>query len=173
MALAFSEESRRALDEMRSEFPDPGSLLIPALQLAQSDFGHLSYEVLQYVAAELDVPVSTVAGVATFYHNLFTEERGRHVINICRTLPCALAGSGEVASRFEELLGIRMGETTPDGLITLRWVECLACCGTGPAVQIDFRYYEAFSPEQCEGVVAALRAGEIPPGYTAVPGGEP
>lgn len=172
MALTFSEDTRRAIEEMRAEFPDAGSLLIPTLQLAQDEFGHLSHEALKYVADELDLPVSVVAGVATFYHNLFTTERGRHVINICRTLPCALAGSGEVASRFEEVLGISMGETTPDGAITLRWVECLACCGTAPAVQIDFRYYESFSPDQIEEVVMALREDRIPPGYTEMPGGE-
>jgi len=173
MPVEFSAQSHRTLDAMRQVYPDVKSLLLTALKLAQEEFGHLSHEVMVYVAGELELSESVVAGVATFYHNLFTRPKGRHIISICRTLSCELAGGREVAARFKRLLGIDFGETTADGLITLHGVECLACCGTAPAVQIDYEYYENFQPQQCEEVIDALREGRRPPGGSGVPGGWP
>ena len=173
MAVAFPEETLAALDRLRGEYPDGRSLLIPTLKLAQAEFGHLSAEVLAYVADLLDVPESVAAGVATFYHNFFTDSCGRHVIQVCRTLSCELAGGREIANRFKELLDIDLGETTGDGLVTLRSTECLASCGTAPAVLIDDDYFEQLDSAACDEIVRALRAGERPPGGSGVPGGEP
>jgi NADH-quinone oxidoreductase subunit E len=171
MPPTFSEQTEARIARLKSAYPDPRSLLIPLLKLAQEEFGHLSGEVLALTAAELDLPVSVVAGVATFYDNLYTAPKGRHVIRVCRTLSCSLAGAGEVVAGFQRVLGIAPGETTPDGLISLRTVECLACCGTPPGVMIDDEYYESFQPQQCEAVVTALREGRTPPGGSGVPGG--
>jgi NADH:ubiquinone oxidoreductase subunit E len=173
MSLEFSAEALKSLEAARLEHPEPRSVLITTLKLAQEEFGHLSNEVLAYVASELEIPGSIVAGVATFYHNLHTRPRGKHVISVCRTLSCELAGGLEVAARFKELLGIDFGETTGDGLITLVSAECLACCGTAPAVQVDYDYFEGFRPEQCEEIIGALREGRRPPGGSGVPGGWP
>lgn len=171
MTPAFSEPTRREIARLREVFPDHHSLLIPVLKLAQAEFGHLSTEVMALVGAELGLPTAQVAGVATFYDNLSTEPVGRHLIRVCRTLSCRLAGAGEVIDRFCELLGIEPGQTTPDGLITLKSVECLACCGTAPGVMVDDDYFESFRPEDCARVVEALRAGRVPEGGSGVPGG--
>ena len=171
MAPAFSEPARREIARLREAYPDHHSLLIPVLKLAQAEFGHLSTEVMALVGAELGLPAAQVAGVATFYDNLSTEPVGRHLIRVCRTLSCRLAGAGEVIDRFRDLLGIEPGGTTGDGLITLKTVECLACCGTAPGVMVDDEYYESFRPEDCERVVAALRAGRTPEGGAGIPGG--
>jgi NADH-quinone oxidoreductase subunit E len=171
MPPTFSEPTRAKIAQLRSEYPDPRSLLIPLLKLAQDEFGHLPREVLALVGSELSLPESVVAGVATFYDNLYPAPRGRHIIRVCRTLSCTLAGAGEVVATFQRVLGIEPGQTTPDGLITLRTVECLACCGTPPGVMIDDEYFESFRPEQCEAVVIALREGRTPPGGSGVPGG--
>ena len=171
MPPTFSERTRTRIERLRPDYPDPRSLLLPLLKMAQEEFGHLSREVLALVGAELGLPAAVVAGVATFYDNLYLEPPGRHLIRVCRTLSCALAGSGEVMEGFSRVLGIEPGRTTPDGLITLRAVECLACCGTPPAVVIDDEYFEAFRPERCDEVVAALRAGRFPEGGAGVPGG--
>ena len=173
MGPQFSVHTLEILEAARNEYPEPRSLLILALKLAEEEFGHLSNEVLSHVASELEIPESVVAGVATFYHNLHTQPRGKHVISVCRTLSCDLAGGREVAERFIELLGIDFGETTKDGLITLQSAECLACCGTAPAVQVDFDYFESFRPQQCKEVIEALRQGRQPPGGSGVPGGWP
>jgi len=173
MPLEFSQESRQALDSMKAEYPELRSVLIPALKLAQKDHGSLTKEVIALAAAEAGVTEAVAAGVATFYHNLHTGPVGRHMIMVCTTISCQLAGADAVVSRFEELLGLTIGGTTGDGLISLIAVECLACCGNSPAVQVDFDYFESFQPEQCEGVVEALRAGRHPEGGAGVPGGDP
>lgn len=173
MALEYSQESRQALDVMRAEYPSLRSVLIPALKLAQKDHGSLTREVIALAAAEAGVTEAVAAGVATFYHNLNTGKVGRHLIMICTTISCRLAGASEVVSRFEELLDISIGETSEDGLISLLAVECLACCGNSPAVQVDFDYFESFQPEQCEAIIEALRAGRHPEGGMGVPGGDP
>lgn len=173
MALEYSPESRRALEAMKAEYPELRSVLIPALKLAQNDHGSLTKDVIALAAAEAGVTEAVAAGVATFYHNLHTGPVGKHLIMVCTTLSCQLAGADEVIARFEELLGITLGGTTDDGLISLIAVECLACCGTPPAVQVDFDYFESFQPEQCEGVIEALRAGRHPEGGAGVPGGDP
>jgi NADH-quinone oxidoreductase subunit E len=172
MPPAFSETTRQKIARLQEAFPDHHSLLIPVLELAQEEFGHLSTEVLTLVGSELGLPTAQVAGVATFYDNLFTAPKGRHVIRVCGTLSCRLAGAGEVIDRFRELLGVEPGQTTPDGLITLKTVECLACCGTAPGVMVDDDYFESFRPEDCASVVAALRDGRVPEGGSGVPGGE-
>jgi NADH-quinone oxidoreductase subunit E len=171
--MAFRKETLAAIDRLREEYPDGRSLLIPVLKLAQEELGHLSPEVLAYVGDLLDVPESVAAGVATFYHTFFTQPCGRHVIQVCRTLSCELAGGREVANRFKELLEVDLGGTTDDGLVTLRSAECLAACGTAPAVLIDDDYFEQLDVSACDEIVRALRAGEQPPGGSGVPGGEP
>lgn len=168
---AFSQHSLDRIETMREEYPDERSLLIPVLKLAQEEFGRLDREVMAYVGSILELPEPVVAGVATFYHNLHVGPRGKHLVSICRTLSCELAGAGEVSRRLQQLLDIRPGETSADGLITLQEVECLACCGTAPAVQIDFEYFESFSPDRWEEVIAALKANEWPEGGSGVPGG--
>ena len=171
MDLLFSETVLEAIDVLRSEYPDHRSLLIPVLKMAQEEFGHLSPEVMAYVGDLLGVPAPVVAGVATFYHNFFTAPRGRHVIQVCRTLSCHLAGSAEVSRRFCELLGIDPGETSADGAVTVKEVECLAACGTAPAVMIGDHYHEAFSADDCASVIADLLADRLPEGGSGVPGG--
>jgi NADH-quinone oxidoreductase subunit E len=171
MSSAFSEETRAQLDALRNQFPDARSVIIPALKAAQREFGHLNEQALDAVGAYLDLPRPVVAGVATFYHNFHLQPRGRHIIGICRTLSCELAGAAEVSRRLQELAGVRPGETSADGLLTLREVECLACCGTAPAVQIDFDYYEGFSADRWPQVLEDLRAGRKPEGGAGIPGG--
>ncbi|MFC1629408.1 NAD(P)H-dependent oxidoreductase subunit E, partial [Gemmatimonadota bacterium] len=104
MTLEYSQESRKALDAMRAEYPELRSVLIPALKLAQKDHGSLTKETIALAAAEAGVSEAVAAGVATFYHNLHTGTIGKHLIMICTTISCQLAGATAVVSRFEELL---------------------------------------------------------------------
>ena len=172
MDLSFPQETLRAIDTLREEYPESRSVLIPVLKMAQEEFGHLSPEVMAYVGELLEVPEPVVAGVATFYHNFFTSPHGRHVIQVCRTLSCHLAGAAEVSRRFYEILGVEANGTSDDGLFTIREVECLAACGTAPAVIIDDDYHEGFLPGDCQRVVDDLRAGRRPEGGTGAPGGD-
>ncbi|MDR7455026.1 MAG: NADH-quinone oxidoreductase subunit NuoE, partial [Armatimonadota bacterium] len=113
------------------------SALLPALFVAQREHGYLSPEALAGVAEALDLPVSEVASVASFYRLFYLKPVGRHVIQVCTNLACMLNGCAAVVRRFGERLGVASGETTADGRFTLRTVECLAACEEAPAVLVD------------------------------------
>jgi NADH-quinone oxidoreductase subunit E len=99
--------------------------------------------------------------VASFYDMLNLEPVGRHMIYVCQNLSCALLGAEGLIRHLENRLGIRMGETTPDGLITLKRMECLASCGTAPAIQIDGIYYERMTPQKLDELLEKLRDGRF------------
>lgn len=133
--------------------------MIPVLYLAQSEFGHLSPEAIDYVAKLMELPTARVYGVVTFYTMLNMKPIGRHHIQVCRTLPCALMGSEKITAFLRARLGISLGETTPDGKFTLSEVECLASCGTGPMMQINDDYYENLTEETVEEILQTLKQG--------------
>ncbi len=133
--------------------------MIPVLYLAQSEFGHLSPEAIDYVAKLMELPTARVYGVVTFYTMLNMKPIGRHHIQVCRTLPCALMGSEKITAFLRAMLGISLGETTPDGKFTLSEVECLASCGTGPMMQINDDYYENLTEETVEKILQTLKQG--------------
>ncbi len=118
-------------------YADPRSALLPALHAAQEECGHLSEGAMADVAQVLGLPLPDVASVASFYSMFHTEPVGRHQIRICTNLSCYLNGCGEVLERLCRGLGIRPGETTPDGRVTLEAVECLAACEEAPVLLLD------------------------------------
>ncbi len=158
MALAFNEENERRLAQLLSRYPTRQAALIPALYLAQEQWGYLSDEVMAYVAERLDLPKAYVINTATFYTLLRKRPVGRYLIQVCRNVSCYLRGSDDVLAALQEHLGIRPGETTPDGLFTLEEVECLASCGTAPALQVNLRYHENMTPQSAIELVERLRA---------------
>jgi NADH-quinone oxidoreductase subunit E len=158
MAFALSEERERQLRDILSRYPNKMAACIPVLHLCQeANDQWVSPEVIEFVARTLELSAAHVQGVATFY-SLFNQERpGKHQVWVCRTLSCALAGSEDVLSHCERRLGIRVGETTADGRITLRTAECLASCGTAPMMQIDKRYHENLTLEKVDALLDELR----------------
>ena len=96
-------------------------------------------------------------GVVTFYTLLNQKPVGKHQLWVCRTLPCALRGAREVTKQCEKKLGIKVGETTADGKVTLREAECLASCGTAPMIQVDKTYYEGLTPEKLDAILNELQ----------------
>ncbi|HEX4836538.1 MAG TPA: NADH-quinone oxidoreductase subunit NuoE [bacterium] len=118
-------------------YAHPRSALLPALHAAQDQVGYLSEAAMTDVADALGLPVSEVASVATFYSMFHPGPVGRHQIRVCTNLSCYLNGCGEVLDRLCGLLGIRPGETTPDGRVTLEAVECLAACEEAPVMLVD------------------------------------
>ena len=131
--------------------------MIPVLYLAQREFGYLSPEAIEYVAKLMDLSSARVYGVVTFYTMLNMQPVGKHHIQVCRTLPCALVGEEKIAALVKSKLGIQVGETTPDGKFTLSEVECLASCGTGPMMQINDDYYENLTQEKVEEILRSLK----------------
>ena len=128
---------------------DEKSALLPLLHMAQEEFeGYLSVDVMDYVATLLNIQPIEVYEVATFYSQYYLDPVGKYVIEICRTGPCAICGGEAIQSYLEEKLAIKTGGTTPDGLFTLKAVECLGACGSAPVMQINTEFYEFLTKEK-------------------------
>lgn len=160
--VQFSEKAQEKIREILTRYPDKRSALLPVLNLAQAEFGYISEDVMVRVAEVLDLTPPKVYEVLTFYTLLNAKPVGRYNIQLCRTLQCALAGSENILGHLQERLGIGVGETTPDGMFTLRTVECLASCGTAPAVQINGAYYENLTREKVDRILDDLKRGVQP-----------
>lgn len=125
------------LDEIINKYKRQKGSLIPVLHEAQSIFGYLPEDVQIYISEGLNVPLSEVYGVVTFYSLFSTKPRGKYVINICLGTACYVKGSGRIMENLKKELGIEVGETTPDGLFTLKGCRCLGACGLAPVMTIN------------------------------------
>ena len=150
------QQTDREIDRLLTRFPEKGSALLPALYLIQGKHGHISQESMQYVAGKLGVSPAFVAGVVSFYTMFYTRPVGRHHIQICRTLACALRGCRSVLAHLEQRLGVGPGETTPDGRFSLEAVECLGACDKAPMIQINGEEYEHLDPKKVDDVLDRL-----------------
>ena len=157
MAFALSEERERELATILSRYPNKMAACIPALHLCQeANEGWVSEEAIAFVAKKLELSSAHVKGVVTFY-SLFNEEKpGKHQVWVCRTLSCALRGSGALLEHCEKRLGVHAGESTKDGKITLRTAECLAACGTAPVMQVDKTYHENLTVQSVDRILDGL-----------------
>ncbi len=149
---------RRQVAEIASRYPDPRSATLPALRLAQERHdGWLPPEALREVADALDLTPAYCQAVASFYDMFYLEPVGRHMVEVCTNMPCALVGAQRVVDALEEAIGVAPGETTGDGAITFRVVECLGGCGYAPVVAVDNRYRHHVKPEDASGIVEEIR----------------
>ena len=149
-----------AIQEVRKQYPEKRSAIIPALRLAQEAHGGwLPEEAFREVADALDVTPAYCLSIASFYDMFHTEPVGRHVVEVCTNISCALVGAQQVVDAFERELGVSAGGTTEDGEITLRLIECAGGCGWGTVVAIDNRYREPVRAEDVPAIVAELRGG--------------
>ena len=137
--------------------PAKRARLLTALYIAQEQEGYLTPEALTRVADRLGLPEAVVYSTASFYTLFRTEPVGRHVIQVCTGLSCYLAGGAEhLVDYLERKLGIKAGETTPDGLFTLQTVQCLASCGTAPAMRVNDELYENLTVEKVDMLIDQL-----------------
>ena len=158
MAFALSPERDEQLQQILSRYPDRQAACIPVLHLCQEQNGWISEEVIQWVAEALELSTAHVLGVATFYSRLSTEPMGIHRIGVCRTLSCALRGGEQILRHCEKRLGIRCGQTTEDGKVSLVATECMASCGTAPAIQVDREVHEGLTIDQVDAILDRLAA---------------
>jgi len=150
---AFYEE----VQAIRARYPEGSrSAVLPALRLAQEKHGWLSRQALEETAAALEVTPAFCYSIATFYDMFHLEPVGTHTIEICTNLPCGLCGAQKVVEAFEQELGIKAGETTEDGNVTLRAVECLGGCGYATVVAVDHRYRHHVKPDDVAEIVGGL-----------------
>jgi NADH-quinone oxidoreductase subunit E len=145
------------IQKAAARYPQRRSAIMPALRMAQERHGWLSPEALREVASALDLTPAYCKAVASFYDMYHLEPVGRHMVEVCTNISCALVGAQQVLEGFEDQFGIHAGETTEDGEVTLRTIECAGGCGWGTVVAIDHRYREPVRPEDVPAIVEELR----------------
>lgn len=143
----------KELEEYINNISNKKGSLIEVLHKAQHIFGYLPNEVQEFVAKKLDIPVSKVYGVITFYSYFTTEPKGENVINVCMGTACFVKGAGDVLSEFEKKLNIKVGETTKDGKFTLQVLRCVGACGLAPVVTINDKVYGHFTKNEVDKVL--------------------
>jgi NADH-quinone oxidoreductase subunit E len=158
--MTFSEDKLKEVQRIIERYPQgkQKSALIPVLHLAQEELGGwLSTETMDYVASLLQLKPIEVYEVATFYSMYNLKPVGRYLFEVCQTGPCMLNGSDDIVAYIHEKLGIRPGETTADGMFTLKTVECLGACGYAPMMQLGKHYREHLTREKVDAVIAECR----------------
>jgi len=168
----LSEETRSKIRDLATRYPNRRSATLPALFEAQAEKHWLAPETIDEVAELLEMPPRMLHEVATFYVMFEKHPVGKHLVEVCDNISCALRGGEELLRHLENKWAIRRGGTTPDGRFTLRAVECLGACGTGPCVMIDHRYWERLTPGDMDQRLAALSPDDDPhktPGDLALP----
>jgi NADH-quinone oxidoreductase subunit E len=163
--VQFSEEKLAKVREIIARYPEgkQKSALLPVLHLAQEVYGGLSPETMDYVASLLQIEPIEVYEVATFYTMYNLKPVGKYVFEVCQTGPCMISGSDDIIEYIKQRLGIGVGETTPDGLFTLKTVECLGACGYAPMMQLGKHYKEHLTPEKVDQIIEECRkqAGQL------------
>lgn len=160
--IAFDEERERRFEDTLAKYPKSEAALLPALWLAQEQFGYLPDEVVEYVARRVGVSSVRAFAVVEFYTMLKREPTGRFHLQLCRNLSCSLLGSESLEKRIEEKLGIVPGGKTSDGTFSLELVECLGSCGTAPVMRINDTYYENLDLARLDRIIEACREGSLP-----------
>ena len=148
------------IQAFRERYPDSRSAIMPALRAAQDRYGWLSPDALREVADALDLTAAYCKAVASFYDMYHLAPVGRHSVEVCTNLACALVGAQAVVEALASELGVAPGETTEDGAITFRTIECAGGCGYAPVVVVDSRYREPLLPDDVPALVEELRAGD-------------
>jgi len=159
MEVKFSNETLALVNKIISRYPEgkQKSALLPLLHVAQAEFdGWLSPAVMDYVASILHIKPIEVYEVASFYTMYNMKPVGKCLIEVCRTGPCMLRGAEDIVAHIEKRLGIKEGETTADGLFTLKTTECLGSCGTAPMLQCGADYYENLTEEKVDTLLEKL-----------------
>jgi NADH-quinone oxidoreductase subunit E len=161
MTIQFSEQNLNKVREIIHRYPDgrQKSALLPVLHMAQREFGGwLDVPVMDYVASLLNIEPIEVYEVATFYSMYNLKPVGKYMLEVCQTGPCMVRGSDQIIEYIENKLNIRVGETTEDGMFTLKAVECLGACGYAPMMQLGRNYREHLTSEKVDAIIDECRS---------------
>jgi len=153
----LSDAAKARILDLLPRYPDRRSVTLAALRIAQEEKGYITDDAMTDIAVLLELTPVQVYETATFYTMYTLWPVGKFHIQVCRTLSCALVGAETIVAYLERTLGIKAGETTPDGLFTLKKVECLAGCGAGPMMQINDDYYEYLTTQKIDRILDDLR----------------
>jgi NADH-quinone oxidoreductase E subunit len=180
--MPLSEQAIAECQELISRYPAKKCALLQVLWVAQREYGSINEEVMREVADILQIRPVEVADVVSFYFMYRTQPMGKYTVSVCDTLSCALLGSYKLIDHLEKKLGVKCGETTSDGLISLEAVECLGGCSDAPIVAVDFYHQLKVTPEKLDALIDRIQRGEAieqenrapeewatPPGYPTTP----
>jgi NADH-quinone oxidoreductase E subunit len=156
MEIKFTEENLKKLEGIKSRYPNSHAALLPALWIAQEQFGWLSKEVMEYVGTLLSVPFEHVLGVVKFYTMFNSKPVGKYHLQVCTNVSCMLKGGNETLDYISKKLGIKPGDTTVDGIFTVTEVECLGSCGTAPMMQVNNYFEENLSEEKIDKLITEM-----------------
>ena len=157
MSLEFNDSAKRELEAIKGRYPTRQAALLPALFLAQREFGYVSEEAIKYLAQVLELPQARIYGVASFYTMFNKKPVGKYFIQVCANISCAMLGADGLFDYLSQKLGIKEGETTKDGRFTLCKVECLGACGEAPMMQINDKYYGPLTREKVDKILAEMK----------------
>ena len=150
---AHNQEKYQQLDAVIAEYIDQPGSLINVLHKAQGIFGYLPEEVQAYIAEKMDVPLSEIYGVVTFYALFTTEPKGKYNFNICLGTACYVKGSGKILERVEQELGIKLNETSADGLFSIEACRCVGACGLAPVMTVNGEVYGRLTPDKVPAII--------------------
>lgn len=153
----ISEKAIQRIDQIIARYPVRRSAMLPALHVVQAEAGYLTEEGIRLVAGKLGLTYMDVSDTASFYTMLYRRPMGKYHIQWCRSISCMLSGSDEARNYLETKLGIKKGETTPDGRFSLTEVECLGACDKAPTMQVNFDFHEKLSPERIDQILESLK----------------
>lgn len=163
----LNDDNLRIAHEIIGRYPRARSATIPLLHLAQEQDGHVTHDAIRHIAELVGATSAEVLGTCTFYEMFKMEPVGRYLVNICGTMSCALMGAHDLLHHAEERLGVKVGGTTADGLITLEHAECQAACTEAPTLQVNYRHRYRVTTADLDALIDDLRAGrladEVPP----------
>ncbi len=156
--MNLKPETLRQIDEVIPHYPVKRSAALPLLHLVQEDAGYISDEAIEWIARKLELEPINIYELVTFYPMFRRKPIGRRHIKVCRTLSCALMGGYKTCETLEKEFATHRGEVSPDGEVTIEYVECLASCGTGPVVMVDDELHEKVDPAKAKEIAAKIKA---------------
>ena len=157
----FTPENETLAKQIIARYPRPKSATIPLCHLAQEQDGYLADDAMVHIGELVGCTSAEVLGTASFYEMFKRHPVGKYCLNVCTNISCQLLGGEELLEHAEQVLGVRSGGTTDDGLITLEDVECIAACTEAPAVQVNYRYFHRLSTDDLDQLIAELRSGAL------------
>jgi NADH-quinone oxidoreductase E subunit len=170
MSYTFDSNDLKQIDAIKAKYPTVQASCMAVLWYAQDKFGHVNDDVQHLVATTLDLPASHIHGVATFYTQYYKQEMGKYVLDVCTCFSCQVCGGYDMLHYIEDKLGIKAGETTPDGKFSVQSVECLGACGYAPMLQItNDVYVNHLTKEKVDTLIDGLKADKLPEFEAIVP----
>jgi NADH-quinone oxidoreductase subunit E len=156
--MNLSEATLNKIEEVIPHYPQKRSAALPLLHLVQEDQGYISEEAVEWIARKLDLAPINILELVTFYPMFRQKPIGRRLVRVCRTLSCALAGSYKVCDSFRKEFNCDLEEVSPDGDVTIEFVECLAACGSAPVVMVDDELHEKVDEVRAKEISRKIRA---------------